>query len=91
MHCLPEAVQRIAEKLSLLICTVFTGVLTWQAVLYFIRLDNSGQVTPAMLVPMSWAFLAVPVGCAFMFVHFFIELVTHGLVKKQEGAEVTHG
>lgn len=89
--CLPDAVQRIAEKLSLLICTIFTGVLTWQAVLYFIRLDNSGQVTPAMLVPMSWAFLAVPVGCAFMFVHFFIELVTHGLVKKQEEAEVTHG
>ena len=91
VRCLPEALQRIAEKLSLLICTIFTGVLTWQAVLYFIRLDNSGQVTPAMLVPMSWVFLAVPVGCAFMFVHFFIELVTHGLVKKQEEAEVTHG
>lgn len=89
VRCLPESLQHWAEKISLLICTIFTGVLTWQAVLYFIRLDNSGQVTPAMLIPMSWAFLAVPVGCAFMCVHFLIELVTHG--EKQKDTEVMHG
>ncbi len=91
VRCMPKTVQHWAEKLSLLICVIFTAVLTYQAIVYFIRLDNSGQVTPAMLVPMSWAFLAVPVGCAFMCVHFIIELLTHGAQSKSENGEVAHG
>lgn len=75
VQILPKRLQFWAEKLSMLICSIFTGALTYVAVIYFIRLENSGQITPAMQVPMSWAFLAVPVGCAFMFVHFVIELL----------------
>ena len=91
VHYLPQSWQRIAEKIALLICIVFMGTLTWQAIIYFIRLDNSGQVTPAMLVPMSWAFLAVPVGCAFMFVHFVIEFLTLDAKKAVTDEEVIHG
>lgn len=91
VHYLPKTWQRFAEKIALLICVVFMGTLTWQAIIYFIRLDNSGQVTPAMLVPMSWAFLAVPVGCAFMFIHFVIEFFVHGIEKPSDQEEVIHG
>ena len=76
VHLLPERWQYYAGKFSMLICTLFTGCLTFSAFEYFLRLLHSGQITPAMQIPMCWAFLAVPVGCAFMCLHFFIELVT---------------
>lgn len=74
VHMLPERIQAVVHKLTLLICSVFTGVLTYYASIYFMRLLNSGQLTPGLQVPLCWAFLAVPVGLALMCTHFVIQL-----------------
>ena len=72
---MPQRYQDWAMRLSMFVCTLFMGSMAVVAFKYFIRLTNSGQITPAMQIPMSWAFLAVPVGCAFMCIHFLIELL----------------
>lgn len=85
VNLLPATLQEWARRLSMAICAVFTGALTYAAIIYFIRLSNSGQITPALQIPMSWAFLAIPVGSAFMCVHFAIEIFVGGKKEAQNG------
>lgn len=74
VRLLPQKLQLFVQKFTFFVCALFTGILSYYSVLYFIRLLNSRQVTPGLQVPLCWAFLAVPIGLFLMCLHFFIQL-----------------
>jgi len=69
---LPQKFQRPLAVLANLLCMVFMGLAAWHGWDYFIRLSNTTQTSPAMGVPMYLVFLAVPIGCALMCIHYLI-------------------
>jgi C4-dicarboxylate transporter DctQ subunit len=69
---LPRSFQRPMAVLANGICMVFMGFAAWYGWDYFIRLSKTTQTSPAMGIPMSLVFLAVPIGCALMCVHYLI-------------------
>jgi len=58
----------------------YTG--TWITVHVF----NSGQMSPAMRIPMGYAYASVPVGCFLMIIHLVEDLA--GLIQKYKQGEV---
>jgi len=69
---LPESFQRPLAVLANGICMVFMGLAAWYGWEYFIRLSKTSQTSPAMEIPMYLVFLAVPIGCALMCIHYLV-------------------
>ena len=44
---------------------------------------TSQQFSPAMEIPMSWVYLAIPIGCLFMMLQMVSDLIA--LLRKKEG------
>lgn len=69
---LPRSFQRPLAVLANSICMVFMGLAAWYGWDYFMRLARTTQTSPAMEIPMYLVFLAVPIGCALMCVHYLV-------------------
>lgn len=69
---LPQRFQRPLAVLANTLCMLFMGLAAWHGWEYFIRLGKTTQTSPAMGIPMALVFLAVPIGCALMCVHYLV-------------------
>ncbi len=54
---------------------LFSLVVTWIGVGFLFKLAEAGTVSPAIGIPITWAYAAVPFGCALMAIHYTIKLV----------------
>lgn len=76
LHALKPALRKIMILFTHLAVAVVMGVITYQGVKLSYLLRN--QVSPAMEVPMTWPYLAVPVGAGVMLIQalaFFFKQV----------------
>jgi len=64
----------IFEYVILIIWFVFSLLLVWYGTKLLIFLSDTGQVSAAMDIPMTWPYAAVPVGCLLMCVRLGIEI-----------------
>ena len=76
---LPLALEGKKSKmyLELLVLVIWSGFaifLAYKGSQLCTMLFNRGQLSPAMRMPMVYAYLSVPVGCAFMTLRLFIEM-----------------
>ncbi|MDT8902625.1 TRAP transporter small permease [Anaeroselena agilis] len=72
---LPKKAQRYAGIVTSLVCLVFCLSITYVGIDYTLRLMATGQLSPAMRIPIVVAYAAVPVGCFMMTVRYLIKLV----------------
>jgi TRAP-type C4-dicarboxylate transport system permease small subunit len=59
---LPPPVAGLAYRLIHLIVIVFAGLVTWHGALLTMRNFERDQLSPALQIPIAWAYLAIPVG-----------------------------
>lgn len=72
---LPKKVKKYVSLLTTLLSFVFCITVAYVGFEYALRLVETQQVSPAMRMPMVWAYASVPVGCLLMalrYVLFFI-------------------
>ncbi|MCC8193171.1 MAG: TRAP transporter small permease [Deltaproteobacteria bacterium] len=69
---LPQRVQRPLAVLANGLCMIFMGLTAWYGWEYFLRLGKTSQTSPAMEIPMYLVFMAVPIGCALMCLHYLV-------------------
>jgi len=77
---LPKRMQHYTQLLSLVLCMVFFSVMFFFGLEIVQKQFSTGQVSPAMRIPMYLAYLSVPVGGAFMLLRS-IQLFRHILLK----------
>nr|WP_226898450.1 TRAP transporter small permease [Mangrovicoccus algicola] len=74
--------RTVSEAVILAIVALFAGlVLVWGGAMLTLRTLASGQVTPALQIPMAWVYAAIPFAGLVMLVycaHFLIDLARHG-------------
>ncbi|KKM09916.1 hypothetical protein SY88_16455 [Clostridiales bacterium PH28_bin88] len=63
---LPQRIGRYAPVLAGLITAAFCVIMVGLSLQVVQKIQGSGQVSPAMLIPMYWAYLALPVGFSLM-------------------------
>lgn len=66
--------RRFFEAFVLIVWFLFSFVLAWLGTDLVLFLAESGQNSSAMEIPMTWAYAAVPVGCALMCFRLLIEM-----------------
>ena len=62
------------EYMILIVWFVFSFFLAWQGTLLLIFLQETGQESAAMQIPMTWPYASVPIGCAMMCLRLIVEL-----------------
>lgn len=75
LNLLPKKINKYVELLSLLIWVCFSVFLAYKGSELVIILIEHGQLSPAMRMPMFYAYSSVPVGCAFMGVRLIGEII----------------
>lgn len=65
--------QTIAQTITLISILGFLGIAIWKGIQ--LAVFNMAQHSPAMGVPIGFAYLAIPTGCLIMGVHAFEELI----------------
>jgi TRAP-type C4-dicarboxylate transport system permease small subunit len=67
--------RALFEYFILAVWFLFSFFLAWYGTKLFIFLLDTGQVSSAMQIPMTWPYAAVPVGSALMCVRLILEIV----------------
>ena len=75
LNLMPKKINKYVELLSLLIWCCFSLFLAYKGSELVIILIKRGQVSPAMRMPMFYAYSSVPVGCAFMGMRLIEEII----------------
>jgi len=79
----PKEIRRAAIIFSGLLSVLFCLIILVLSVKVVISIKLAGQISPAMEIPMYWAYLAVPVGMLLMGIRFIQATVCKF---KEEGA-----
>ncbi|MCC8193233.1 MAG: TRAP transporter small permease [Deltaproteobacteria bacterium] len=74
VRILPARMHKIMGIISYAICAVFCAIISCTGFSYFMRLYLSNQLTPSLQIPICFVFLAVPVGCLLMGIHFVLRI-----------------
>ncbi len=75
IRMVPKNAQQYITILTTLVCIVFCCAVTFVGYDYALRLLKTGQLSPAMRIPIVWAYAAVPVGCLLMTIRYFMLLI----------------
>jgi TRAP-type C4-dicarboxylate transport system permease small subunit len=76
LNMLPKKAQKYGELLSLLIWFSFSVFLAYKGTELAHMLAKRGQVSPAMRMPMAYAYASVPAGCALMAIRLISEIIS---------------
>ncbi len=82
---LPAALRRGAAILAGFLSLLFLAIVFYNSTRLIQFLWSSGQLSPAMQIPMFWAYLAVPVGTVLMGIRFAQTLYKEFASKKTAG------
>ena len=61
------------EYMILIVWFVFSFFLAWQGTMLLIFLQETGQESAAMQIPMTWPYASVPIGCTLMCLRLLVE------------------
>lgn len=62
LDALPTVLRGILYRLVHLVVTAFALLVTWQGALLTLRNFERHQLSPALQIPIAWAYLAIPTG-----------------------------
>ncbi|QNB46610.1 TRAP transporter small permease subunit [Thermanaerosceptrum fracticalcis] len=72
---LPKKVQQYISIITTVFCIIFCCAVSYIGYDYTLKLLKTGQLSPAMRMPIVWAYAAVPVGCLLMTIRYFMLLI----------------
>ncbi len=72
---LPPKAKKIMEIVGLLISIAFCIIITWYGIGLAMRVQQMGNITPALRIPMHIPYLAIPSGCVLMAIRYIQQLV----------------
>jgi len=72
---LPKRAQRYIGIVTTVCCLLFCVAITYVGIEYTQRLMKTGQMSPAMRIPIVFAYAAVPAGCLLMAIRYLMKLV----------------
>lgn len=75
VQILPKRAQRIDTLAVDIVGILFSVIVTWIGGGFIFKLSDAGTVSPALGAPITWAYAAVPFGCALMAVHYLIKFL----------------
>ncbi|MDR1048599.1 MAG: TRAP transporter small permease [Synergistaceae bacterium] len=67
--------RKIFELAILAVWFAFSVILAWLGTRLTLFLMETGQISAAMEIPMSWVYASVPAGCALMAARLVVEIV----------------
>ena len=76
VQILPKKIRQVEELLVDLAGLAFSVVVVYIGIELIQKLLRTNQLSPAMRIPIAWAYIAVPVGCGLMGVHYLIKFIT---------------
>ncbi|WP_366924415.1 TRAP transporter small permease [Metallumcola ferriviriculae] len=85
VNVLPKRLKRGSIVVSGLLSVIFSIVVMVLSFQVIAVLVSTGQKSPAMQMPMYWAYLAIPVGSIFMAIRFFQAMVEKFQAPRGEG------
>jgi len=71
---LPPSLRKIAQIVSYLVVLASLAIFVLAG--FELVLRTKDQLSAAMRIPMAWAYLSIPLGSLFMFVHSFEQFLT---------------
>lgn len=71
----PPKVQKFFDILAIVISIIFTVTIVWFGFRMVFRIQEIGNITPALQIPMYIPYLAIPIGSLMMTVRFLEKLV----------------
>ena len=77
---LPEKARQYFNIVISIICIGFCGAIAYIGYDYTLRLAATGQLSPAMRIPIVWAYSAVPLGCLLMTLRYLLSIIEQVLV-----------
>lgn len=86
---LPKKVQKYVSLLTTLLSLMFSIAVTYVGFEYALRLVETNQLSPAMRMPIVWAYLSVPIGCLLMSCRYVLIFLTDllGILSSKSAAE----
>jgi len=75
VQILPIKIRKVEVIAVYAIGFLFSVAVFWIGISFLFKLNESGQLSPALGIPITWAYAAVPVGFALMGIHYFIKLI----------------
>ena len=77
---LPSKGQKLDALIVDVIGFIFSLVVGCVGAGFIVKLHMQGTTSPALGIPITWAYASVPFGCALMAIHYFIKFV-NGLLE----------
>lgn len=71
----PAKIQKFFDILAIVVSIGFTITIVWFGLRMVLRIQQIGNITPALQIPMYIPYLAIPVGALMMTWRFFEKLV----------------
>jgi len=71
----PFRIKKYIEIIINIICIGFCSAVAYIGYDYLVKLLATGQLSPAMRIPIAWAYAAVPVGCFFMTMRYILLII----------------
>ncbi|QNB47847.1 TRAP transporter small permease subunit [Thermanaerosceptrum fracticalcis] len=87
---LPRKIQKYFTLLSYVASAIFFLMLIYFGSLIVQKQIATGQVSPAMRIPIYYAYLSIPVGSALMSLRFFEKIINELKVRNRENANELH-
>lgn len=75
VRILPNSMNRFMAIISCVLSGIFCALIAWTGFFYFLRLEASQQVSTALRIPVCWIFLAIPLGCFLMMLHYIARII----------------
>lgn len=75
VHAMPPAARRSVTQLGNVVCFTFCAWFFYIGAEFIVRLIDAGQLSPALRLPIYYAYAAVPCGFALMSVRYLINFV----------------
>lgn len=74
VQILPIKIRKIEDLIVDIIGFLFSFAVVWVGIGFLFKLSASGHSSPAIGLPITWAYAAVPVGFVLMGIHYFIKM-----------------
>lgn len=75
MQKFSSKVQRVTDSISSFFCTILFGIISWHMVLYAVDLQESGEVSMTLQMPVYPFVYAVAAGCGMLCIVLLIRFI----------------
>ncbi|KYO66908.1 TRAP transporter small permease [Thermovenabulum gondwanense] len=81
---LPKNIKKYIQYFAIILCIIFCLIVFKESISIIQKQIINHQVSPAMRIPMWWAYMAIPTGMLFMAVRFLQAIIKISTIQSKE-------